>query len=67
MELEYAQQTPAQPHVVQGRVKAPKLALFVDEKDELEAYFQHFESFATTAEWDWTGWAIKWSALLSNR
>ena len=63
---EYAQQTPAQPQVVQDRAKAPKLPSFVDGKDDREAYLQCFERFATTAKWDRMGWATKLSALLSG-
>ena len=47
--------------------KAPKLPSFVDGKDDLDAYLQRFERFATTAKWEKTGWASKLSALLSGR
>ena len=47
--------------------KAPKLPSFVDGKDDLDAYLQRFERFATVAKWDKTGWASKLSALLSGR
>ena len=40
---------------------------FVDGKDDLDAYLQRFERFATTAKWEKTGWASKLSALLSGR
>ena len=46
--------------------KAPKLPSFVDGKDDLDAYLQRFERFATVAKWDKTGWASKLSALLSG-
>ena len=49
------------------RAKAPKLPSFVDGKDDLDAYLQRFERFATTAKWEKTGWASKLSALLSGR
>ena len=52
---------------MQDRAKAPKLPLFVDGKDNLDAYLQRFERFATTAKWDRTGWATKLSTLLSGR
>lgn len=32
------------------RAKAPKLPSFVDGKDDLDAYLQRFERFATTAK-----------------
>ena len=66
MELEYGKQAPGQPQVLQDQAKAPKLPSFVDEKDDIDAYLQRFERFATTAKWDRCGWATKMSALLSG-
>ena len=40
--------------------------LFVDGKDDLDAYLQRFERFAETAKWKKDGWASKLSALLSG-
>ena len=51
----------------EDRAKAPKLPSFVDGKDDMDAYLQRFERFATTAKWEKTGWASKLSALLSGR
>ena len=51
----------------EDRAKAPKLPSFVDCKDDLDAYLQRFERFATTVKWEKTGWASKLSALLSGR
>ena len=51
----------------EDRAKAPKLPSFVHGKDDLDAYLQRFERFATTAKWERTGWASKLSALLSGR
>ena len=51
----------------EDRAKAPKLPSFVDGKNDLDAYLQRFERFATTAKWEKTGWASKLSALLSGR
>ena len=51
----------------EDRAKAPKLPSFVDGKDDLDAYLQRFERFATTAKWEKAGWATKLSALLSGR
>ena len=68
LELE---QTPAGPGAQvpnkEDRAKAPKLPSFVDGKDDLDAYLQRFERFATTAKWEKAGWATKLSALLSGR
>ena len=55
------------PEVREDRAKAPKLPSFVDGKDDLDAYLQRFERFATTAKWEKTGWASKLSALLCGR
>ena len=38
------------PEVREDRAKAPKLPSFVDGKDDLDAYLQRFERFATTAK-----------------
>ena len=51
----------------EDRAKTPKLPSFVDGKDDLDAYLQRFERFATNAKWDKTGWATELSALLSGR
>ena len=51
----------------EDRAKAPKLPSFLDGKDDLDAYLQRFETFATTAKWEKTAWAMKLSALLSGR
>ena len=40
----------------EDRSKAPKLPSFVDGKDDLDAYLQRLERFATTAKWEKTGW-----------
>ena len=53
--------------VREDRAKAPKLPSFVDGKDDLDAYLQRFEKFATTAKWETTGWASKLTALLAGR
>ena len=53
--------------VREDRAKASKLPSFVDGKDDLDAYLQRFERFATTAKWEKTGWASKLGALLSGR
>ena len=59
---------PVPPNNHQGdRAKTPKLPSFVDGKDDLDAYLQRFERFATNAKWEKTGWASKLSALLTGR
>ena len=68
LELEQTHQRPgAQAPNKEDRAKAPKLPSFVDGKDDLDAYLQRFERFATIAKWDRAGWATKLSALLSGR
>ncbi|KAL9963057.1 hypothetical protein ACROYT_G032222 [Oculina patagonica] len=59
---------PAQPNNnKEERAKTPKLPSFVDGKDDLDAYLQRFERFATNAKWEKNGWATKLSALLTGR
>ena len=68
LELEQTRQGPgAKAPSNEDRAKARKLPSFVDGKDDLDAYLQRFERFATTAKWEKAGWATKLSALLSGR
>ena len=53
--------------VKDDRAKAPKLPSFVDGKDDLDAYLQRFERFATTAKWEKTGWASKLNSSVKLR
>ena len=53
--------------VREDRAKAPKLPSFVDGKDDLDAYLQRFERFATTAKWEKTGWASKLNSSVKLR
>ena len=54
-------------HNREYRAKTPKVPSFVGGRDDLDAYLQRFERFATNAKWEKTGWATKLSALLSGR
>ena len=47
--------------------KSPKLPSFTDEKDELDSYLLHFERYTENASWEKDTWAIKLSALLTER
>ena len=47
--------------------KAPKLPVFNDTRDDLDAYSQRFERHATCQHWRWESWAINLSALLSGK
>ncbi|XP_066274695.1 uncharacterized protein [Branchiostoma lanceolatum] len=49
------------------RAKAPKLPPFVDGKDEVDAYLQRFERFATANAWEPDTWASSLCALLTGR
>ena len=53
--------------VKDDRAKAPKLPSSVDGKDDLDAYLQRFERFATTAKWEKTGWASKLNSSVKLR
>ena len=44
-----------------------EIAVFVDEKDELNSYLLRFERYAKNAKWEKVMWPIKLSALLSGR
>ncbi|XP_078583228.1 uncharacterized protein LOC144865955 [Branchiostoma floridae x Branchiostoma japonicum] len=48
------------------RAKIPKLPAFEDGKDDLDAFLQRFESFATSNGWKETTWASILSALLNG-
>ena len=48
-------------------VKSPKLPSFIDEKDELDSNLLSFESYAENASWEKDKWAIKLSALQTER
>ena len=47
--------------------KSPKLPSFIDEKDELDSYLLRFERYAENASWEKDTWAIKLSALLTEK
>lgn len=51
-----------------GKGKSPKLPYFNDSVDDLDAYLQRFERYATSQNWDKdTEWAINLSALLKGK
>ena len=47
--------------------KITKLPYFQDTKDELDAYIERFERYATTHKWAKTTWATNLSSLLSGK
>ena len=47
--------------------KAPKLPVFDEAKDDLDAYLQRFERYATSQKWEEDHWAINLSALLRGK
>ncbi|KAJ8035059.1 hypothetical protein HOLleu_22149 [Holothuria leucospilota] len=49
------------------KVKLPKLQVFSEGKDDLDAYIRRFERFAKTAEWPDVEWAVSLGALLSGK
>ena len=49
------------------KAKIPKLPMFNDDKDELDAYLQRFERYATEQGWKQKNWALNLSALLSGK
>ncbi|KAJ8044409.1 hypothetical protein HOLleu_07148 [Holothuria leucospilota] len=51
-----------------GKGKSPKLPYFNDSVDDLDAYLQRFERYATSQNWDKdTEWVINLSALLKGK
>ncbi|XP_019632372.1 PREDICTED: histone-lysine N-methyltransferase, H3 lysine-79 specific-like, partial [Branchiostoma belcheri] len=50
-----------------ARAKAPKLPAFVDGKDEVDAFLQRFERFASSNGWREEVWASNLSALLTGK
>ncbi len=47
--------------------RTPKLPIFHDEKDDLDAYIQRFERYALSAGWKQEDWAVNLSALLTGK
>ncbi|XP_019636516.1 PREDICTED: histone-lysine N-methyltransferase, H3 lysine-79 specific-like [Branchiostoma belcheri] len=50
-----------------ARAKTPKLPPFVDGKDEVDAFLQRFERFASSDGWREEVWASNLSALLTGK
>ena len=50
-----------------SKAKIPKLPMFNDDKDDLDAYLQRFERYATLQSWKKENWALNLSALLSGK
>ena len=46
--------------------KSPKLPHFVDGKDNMDAYLERFERYATSQKWPTSTWAINLGALLQG-
>ena len=47
--------------------KVPRLPVFHDDKDDLDAYIERFERFATTHHWPKESWASSLSALITGK
>ena len=47
--------------------KVPRLPVFHDNKDDLDAYIERFERFATTHHWPRESWASSLSALITSK
>ncbi|XP_038074478.1 uncharacterized protein LOC119742537 [Patiria miniata] len=67
-------QTPTSPNAntsvlgtSRSKAKTPRLPVFDETRDDLDAYIQRFERYATTQEWDEKDWAISLSALLKGK
>ena len=53
--------------VVLGSVKGPKIPVFVDGKDDIDAYLKRFERLAKANNWAESTWADRLGALLTGR
>jgi len=49
------------------KVRYPKLPVFNEKTDDIDAYLQRFERFATSAGWPEDIWAISLASLLQGR
>lgn len=47
-----------------AKARAPKFPLFIQERDDIDAYLQRYERYAKIQKWPDTEWAINLSALL---
>ena len=47
--------------------KYQRLPVFHDDKDDLDAYIERFERFATTHHWPRESWASSLSALITRK
>ena len=47
--------------------KVPRLPVFHDDKDDLDAYIERFERFTTTHHWPRESWASSLSALITDK
>ena len=50
-----------------SKARAPKLPFFDENQDDLDAYLQRFERYATSQSWDTDEWSINLSALLKGK
>ena len=50
-----------------GNARTPKLPFFDEGKDDLDAYLQRFERYATSQKWKVENWATNLSALLRGK
>ena len=54
-------------HADRGCAKAPRLPVFRDDKDDLDAYLGRFERYAEAQHWARESWATNPSALLTGK
>ncbi len=68
LELENRQaSTPETNQSNSRRASAPKLPFFNESRDDLDAYLERFERFATSQNWPQDEWATDLSALLTGK
>ncbi|XP_071493976.1 uncharacterized protein [Diadema antillarum] len=49
------------------KARSPKLPLFQEDKDNIDAYLQRFERYAKNQNWPTTDWALNLSTLLTGK
>ena len=61
----HGQDVSAAPPLIKSPV--PKLSKYEEGKDEMDAFLERFERFATSQDWPRDGWAVNVSSLLTGK
>ena len=66
-QLKHQSGSESNPRPIMEKVKLPKLPVFDEKTDNIDAFLQRFERFATCAEWPNELWAISLASLLQGK